>query len=231
MPSRSNLQRRGLLLSAIVVALATGSTLAWASAPISSSPTCCTFSAATFTIDQGELASFQNTTVTGDVHNVTAAKGGPDGRPLFFSASTPQGSTPVNGTQYLSSGSYHFVCTIHPGMEADLQVSSNGAPVARPQISLKILSTSVRKVAKSGKLKVKVTAVTASKGIDVTAKKGSKTLTKAAKLDLDAGAARTVSLGLTSSGKRALKNVNKAKVSATGTVDFGAGASAKRTLK
>ena len=231
MPSRSKLLRRGPLLAAIVVALAMGSTLAWASAPISTSPTCCTYSAPTFTIDQGELASFENTSLPSDAHNVVASKGGPDGRPLFSSAETLQGSAPVNGTQYLSTGSYHFVCTIHPGMEADLQVSSNGTPVARPQISLKILSTSIRKVANSGKLKVKVTAVTAGKGITVTAKKGSKTLTKAAKLDLDAGASRTVSLGLTSIGKQALRNADKAKVVATGTLDFGSDARAKRTLK
>jgi hypothetical protein len=167
----------------------------------------------------------------GDDIVVVASKGGPDGRPLFSSAETLQGSTPVNGTQYLSTGSYHFVCTIHPGMEADLQVSTNGTPVARPQISLKILSTSIRKVANSGQLKVKVIAVTAGKGITVTAKKGSKTLTKAAKLDLDAGASQTVSLGLTSVGKQALKNTDKAKVVATGTLNFGSDASAKRTLK
>src|SRR5436305_14713440 len=135
MPSRSKLLRRGPLLAAIVVALATGSTLAWASAPISTSPTCCTYSAPTLTIDQGELASFENDTVTGDPHNATASQRGPDGRPLLLAAHTLNGSKPVNGTQYLSAGSYHFVCTIHPGMEADLQVGSNGTPVARPQIS------------------------------------------------------------------------------------------------
>jgi plastocyanin len=220
-----------LLLAVPAAVLAIGVNLAWGAAPITSSSVCCTFTAPTFSIDQGEVASFQNGTIGGAPHNVTASKSGPDGRPQFFSNTISSGSTPVNGTQYLTSGTYQFVCTIHPGMDAALVVSGNGTPVARPKVSLKVVSSKLKKVANSGKLKVKVTAATASNGVVLSAKKGSKTLTRASKLSLAAGASKTVSLGLTTNGRKLLKGSKKAAVKVTGTVDFGSSASAKRTLK
>jgi plastocyanin len=231
MLSRSKLIRRGLVVAAVSV-IALGASPASASAPIRSSVTCCTFDSQSYTINPGEVANFVNQTAGTVPHNVTASQKGPDGAPLFISSTITGGNTNVNGTQYLGPGSYHFICTIHSGMESDLVVAGNGTPVARPQISLKIVSSKLAKVRRSGTLKVRVTAQTDSANIGLSAKKGTKTLTKSSGgLNLSAGASQIVSLHLTKSGKRALSGIAKATVKATGTVDFGANATAKRTLR
>jgi plastocyanin len=230
--SRPKLLRRGLLLAVLVAAAAAlGTTLAWGSAPIKSSITCCTFDASEYSGNPGEVMNFVNQTTGTTPHNVTASGQGPDGRPLFLSDTISGGNTNVNGTQYLGPGTYHFFCSIHNGMEANLVISGSGTPVARPSISLKITSSKLAKVRNSGKLKVKVSAQTDAQNIRVSAKKGTKTLTRTSTLSLGAGASQTVSLGLTNSGKKALKGLDKATVKATGNVDFGAPASAKRTLR
>jgi len=228
--TRKSSKRAALVLAALGVVFAgAGSSLA--AAPITVSSTCCTYSTATFSIDQGEVASFSNAGGD-DVHNVTAAQNGPDGAPLFFSKTiSPNQITAVDGTQYLSSGSYQFMCTIHQGMNATLQVGPGGTPAARPQVALKVLSPSLRSVTGSGKLKVKVTATTPSTGVVVAAKKGAKTLTKSAHVDLPGGTSRTLKLALTSGGRKALGDVSRASVKALATVSFGSTATAKKTLK
>lgn len=230
-PSRSKLLRRGALLLALTGVATLGPSFAWGSAPIKSSVTCCTFDAPSYNGNAGEVMNFLNQTSGTTAHNVTASGTGPDGGPLFLSSTITGGNTNVNGTQYLGPGTYHFICTIHNGMEADLVIGGNGTPVARPSISLQITSKKLNKVRNSRKLKVKVSAQTDSQNISVSAKKGSKTLTKTSSLSLGAGGSQVVSLRLTNSGVKALKGLSKATVKATGTVQFGAPASAKRTLK
>jgi plastocyanin len=229
---RSKLFWAGMPLAVATAAAALWAGLAFASAPIKSSITCCTFESASYTINPGEVANFVNQTSGNVPHNVTASGRGPDGAPLFFSDTIGSGNTNVNGTQFLGAGTYHFVCTIHPGMDSDLVVAGNGAPVARPQIALKITSSKIAKVRSSGTLKVKVSAQTDSTNIDLSAKKGAKALTKHTVVaSLAAGASQTVGLRLTKAGKKALKGLKRATVTATGTVAFGATATAKRTLK
>jgi len=84
------------------------------------------------TIDQGVRVSFHNSDL--DTHNVTADKLSGDGKPIFATAGDVGGgaSAPVAGTEYLSSGDYSFVCTIHPGMNGTLHVTAAGTPVPRP---------------------------------------------------------------------------------------------------
>jgi plastocyanin len=195
---------------------------------ITSSPGCCTFSKPTFTMDPGQVAAFQN--LDGVSHNVTASGNGPDGAALFRSETIDTGQAPVNGTQYLSPGSYPFVCTIHPGMAANLAVSGNGTPVARPDIEVKVLSSKLHRVVSSSKLKVRVSAPTASDDVSVTARKGARKLGSKPNLDLAAGASRIVKLSLTSAGKNVLEDLGSAKVKVTGTVPFGSPATAKRKL-
>jgi plastocyanin len=85
----------------------------------------------TVTIAQGESVTFTNHDV--DSHNVTATANGPDGKPLFASATISLGQTArADGTQYLASGSYQFDCTLHPFMKGTLVVTSAGSPVPRP---------------------------------------------------------------------------------------------------
>jgi plastocyanin len=89
------------------------------------------YGASSYTIDQGQTISFANNDI--DSHNVSASGKGPDGNPLFQSDTIGTGqSTGVAGTQYLTSGSYSFICTVHPFMHATLVVTSAGTPVPRP---------------------------------------------------------------------------------------------------
>jgi plastocyanin len=187
-----------------------------------------TFSAATYTTDQGEVAPLQ---VTGGTHNATASGNGPDGKPLFRSATISGGTTPVNGTQYLTSGSYPFICTIHPStMQATLVVTGNGTPQARPHMDLKLVSSKLAKVVKKGKLRVGINASVRSDDVSVEAKLGKASLGRAQNLSLPAGPSSAV-LKLTKAGKSKLAGRDKATILLNGSVAFGAPSSAKGKLK
>jgi plastocyanin len=223
--------RNVILGLAVIGAVALGAAHAFGAAEtITSSPACCTFSKDTFTVDQGEVATFQNP--SGDIsHNVTASGNGPDGQSLFRSATITSGQAPVDGTQYLAAGTYHFICTIHSSMSADLLVTGNGAPVARPDIAFKVLSRKLDRVASRGRLKVKVTASTESSDVALTARKGARKLGSKRNIDLAAGTSRKLKLPLTGAAKSALEGLGSAKVKVTGTVPFGSPATAKRKLR
>ena len=215
---------------AAVGAMALGAAGALAVAEtITSSPLCCTFSKPTFTIDQGELATYQNP--GGSSHNVTATANGPDGAELFRSDTISSGQTPVSGTQYLTQGTYNFVCTIHPGMVASLAVTGNGTPVPRPGVQLKVLSRKLDRVVASRRLKVRVSAPSASDDVAITARKGARKLGSKRGIDLSAGSSRTLKLRLTRAARNALEDLAKAKVKVSATVPFGSPASAKRKLR
>ena len=196
---------------------------------ITTLPTCCTFTKPTFTIDPGQVATFQNN--DGSSHNVYASDKGPDGAVLFSSKTTTSGQTPVNGTQYLGTGTYTFVCTVHLDMTANLVVTGNGSPVARPGVVLTVVSKKLDQVLSSGKLKVKVSSSAASSDVVLTAQKGAKKLGSKGNINVAAGASPTVKLPLTHSGKNALKNVGSAKVKVSAAVPFGSPATAKRKLR
>jgi plastocyanin len=89
------------------------------------------FDASSYRIDQGEKLTFKNSDVASPgPHNVTASGKGPDGRPLFASKTIRNGEqAPVEGAQQLTTGSYDFICTVHPFMEASLVVSDTGTPL------------------------------------------------------------------------------------------------------
>ena len=195
---------------------------------ITTTPACCTFAQPTFTIDPGQVATFQNN--DGSSHNVFASGNGPDGEVLFSSDTITSGQAPVNGTQYLGTGTYAFVCTVHPEMTANLVVTGNGSPVARPGVVLTIVSKKLDPVLASGKLKVKVSSSALSSDVVLTARKGAKKLGSKGNIDVAAGAAPIVKLPLTHSGKNALKNLGSAKVKVSGEVPFGSPVSAKRKL-
>jgi plastocyanin len=83
------------------------------------------------TIAQGEKVTFTN----GDTvpHDVTAGTKGADGNPLFASEKVGAGqSAAVAGVEYLTTGSYGYICSIHPGMKGTITVSSAGTPAPRP---------------------------------------------------------------------------------------------------
>lgn len=190
---------------------------------------CCTFSPTTFTIDAGSVAQFQNLTDT--THDVSASQKGQDGAKLFSSKQIKQGTVPINGTQYLAPGTYHFICAIHgSGMSADLIVGP-GTPQARPSATVAVPQQTLGSVTKQGKLKITAKGKVAAKGVTIVAKKGKTTLGQLKNQSIPAGKTKTLKIPLSSSGKKALKNVSQASVTVTATVPFGKTAKASRTLK
>jgi plastocyanin len=224
--------RRVVLVIAALGLMSMGAGYAFgASETVTAAPGCCTYSKASFAIDAASVGSFQ-VPAAGVAHTMTASDNGPDHKPLFDTGTVSSGQTAaVSGTQYLAPGTYHFFCTIHgPSMSADLIVSGNGSPVARPDVSLKLLSHKLSKVTSSRKLKLKLRAATASRGVTVTVQKGSKKLGSVRKINLDAGSSRTVKVPISSAARKSLSKLDSAKLKATATVPFGAPASAKRRL-
>ncbi|MGA8219466.1 MAG: hypothetical protein WB771_12960 [Solirubrobacterales bacterium] len=185
-----------------------------------------TFSAPSYTIDQGEVAQLQ---VSSGSHNVTAHQKGPDGGALFRSPTISGGATGVQGTQYLSTGDYTFFCTVHPTtMQATLHVSGSGAPQARPSASVSVRSKKLAKVSKKGIL-VAITTSTKIDGVSLIAKLGKARIGKANGLSLAAGRQFDV-LKISKAGKRRLRKKSKAKVTVTATIPFGSPATAKSKL-
>ena len=184
------------------------------------------FSATTYTTDQGEVVQFN---VTGSTHNVTAHQNGPDGAALFRSPTISGGSTGVQGTQYLSAGSYTFFCSVHPStMQATLNVSSNGTPQARPSATVSVRSKKLSKVSKKGIL-VAINTTTKVDGASLVAKLGKATIGKADGLSLAAGQ-QFATVKLSKSGKNKLKKKSKASVTVTASIPFGSPASGKSKL-
>jgi plastocyanin len=186
--------------------------------------------AASYTMDQGDRPTFQNTG-TGS-HDVTAKTNGPDGKFLFSSPTIGNGSTVVEGTQYLTTGSYAFFCTVHPlTMTANLQVSALGAPVARPKVDVLLANGKLEKIAKKGKVQATVKALTKSDGIALELALGKSVIATQKAFNLAAGQQRKVTLKLNKAGKSKLAKAGSAKLKLTGEVPFGAPDSAKKTYK
>jgi plastocyanin len=92
------------------------------------------FDASSYTIDQGEPLLFRNADAASPgPHNVVADDKGPDGKPLFASKTIENGEeAPVDGARRLTTGSYGFICTVHPFMQATLVVTDKGTPQPAP---------------------------------------------------------------------------------------------------
>ena len=185
-----------------------------------------TFSAGLYTADQGEVSQLQ---VAGSMHNVTARQTGPDGKPLFRSSTISGGLTPVSGTQYLPAGAYQFFCSVHPTtMTGTLQVTSNGAPQARPQAILNLTTRKLSKVLKHG-LSVSINSSAKVVGVDLVAKLGKATIGTASNLAWFPGQ-QFNTVRLTKAGKNKLKGKSEASVTITASIPFAAPASAKAKL-
>ena len=170
----------------------------------------------------------------GAKHNVVSVADGPDGGPLFASRLIDSGETgDVEGTQYLVAGTYHFVCTIHSGMEGDLQVEGTGAK-PRPDIRVAVASKRLRNL-KKGRVAVRLAAATVSDDISVSALVGGKPAGFADRIDLAPAERRTIKLKLGKQARKAvkkgLKKNRKVAVSVSATVPFGAPDSVKKKLR
>jgi plastocyanin len=186
------------------------------------------FSQPVYTMDQGEKAPFQN--IGFNQHNATATASGPDGKPLFSSPTIGMGSTVVEGTQYLTTGGYVFICTIHPStMIATLQVSGNGVPVPRPTLALTLLSKRLDKVLKNGLL-VRMDVGTKADDMTLEARLGKTLIGSVADISQATGTS-FIKVKLNKAGKSRLRKREKATISLSGTVPYGAPTTSRGKLK
>jgi hypothetical protein len=180
----------------------------------------------TYTTDQGEVSQL---TVTGSSHNVTARSNGPDGSALFRTPTISSGTAGVQGTQYLTTGTYEFYCTVHPTtMQATLIVTGAGTPQARPSATLSVRSRKLAKVSKKG-IQVAITASTKIDGASLTAKLGKTTIGKAGGQSFATGQS-FVTIKLSKSGRNKLKGKSQAKVTVSADIPFGSPATGKAKL-
>lgn len=186
------------------------------------------------TIAQGERLILSN---SDDVqHDVTSTQDR-DGKPLFASPLVdPKGQAAVDGTQYLTTGDYPFLCSIHPNMTATLHVSSEGTPVPRDgggAAALAARSAKLAAVKRAGTLAVKVTGAAGADAI-VSAKatlRGKKVTLAKKRVTIGTAGTRSVALKLTSAAKKALKGVSRVTVTFKVTVLAPSGASSASTKR
>jgi plastocyanin len=209
---------RGGVVALVVLAVSAG--VAWADATIYAGPPN-QFFQGDVTIAQGEAVTFQNMDTV--PHDVTAQGKGADGKPLFQSAQVGTGqSAPVEGVQYLTSGSYPYICSIHPFMKGTITVSSDGTPKPRPgggsgsqtqqpasdttapSLSVKVLDTKRSKVRKRRSLQVSVTTDEPA-SLTITARSGKTVLAKGSQ-KLNKAGTRKLSVKLTKAGLKAAKS-------------------------
>ncbi len=219
---------------AVVAALFGATATAQAAGDIVSDKECCTFVQDTFTQMAGEVPNYVNPAGSESVHNVTSTQTGAGDKPIFESKTISAGeSAPVDGVQYLSDGTYPFICSIHgASMSGDL-VISGGTPLVRPkpEVKVSIPSQKLKKVRRSGKIKAKVKGVTDASGIKLKILKGKKTLGSASKVSVSGGKTKTVTVKLTGKGKKAIKKGKKIRLQVKATVPGGKSVKAKRTLR
>jgi plastocyanin len=204
-----------------------------------------TFVTTDVSIAQGERVSFHNGDV--NIHNVTSTAKGSDGRPLFESKTADNNQTvPVEGTQYLTSGSYPFVCTIHPNMRGTLNVTSDGKPLPRPgrggdtvgedrtppTLQMRVGALTISQLRRTRSVRVSVT-LDEPATVVVRLQAGNTTIARATE-DLRAGAS-SVPLTLLSTGEAGLRHARSLRLVAHGAATDAAGnedvAVARRTLK
>ena len=210
-----------------------GAASAWADETITARPVN-QFASPVTTIDQGEKVTFTNLDISG--HDVTAYQTGEDGKALFGSALvSPASSGPVAGAEYLTTGNYAFYCTLHPGMEALLEVTSAGQPATRPEtegLQVKVVSRSLDRVVESGKLKLRVSSRRGSVLVGARAEKRKGALALGSKeVQFEERGERRVVLKLSEDARKALGKRDRATVIATATASQSGGDTARATAR
>jgi plastocyanin len=230
-------------LAAATLALALAAPAALADQQITAGPGT-QYLTTSVTMNQGERLTFTNLDTTG--HDVTAKALGPDGKPLFNTPVIGTGASAfVEGSQYLTTGDYEFICSIHPFMKGTLTVTAAGKPAPRPGgsdkrapgIALEILSSRLKSVAKSGKLRISFNTDEPATVVLTGAARAGKRSFKLARASRQAPANRPVrvTLKLSNKARKALGKASKARFSVSATTRDAAGnqgsGGVTRTLK
>ena len=148
----------------------------------------------------------------------------------------PGSTTPIKGTQYLTTGDYTFHCSVHPAMQATLHVTGAGTPVARPDIEVTIKTKTLRKAWSLHGVKVLIDAATKSQnvGVRVEFKSDGKKAGFAKNIDLAAGGSKTVRIHFNPSAnsrvRHHLADHDTLKIKAKAIVPFGKSDSDSQTL-
>jgi plastocyanin len=220
---------------------------AWADETITAGPLPNQFANPDVEIDQGELVTFRNSDSTGAFHDVTSNGKDSDGKALFASETIEGGkSAPVKGVEFLTTGDYGYICSVHPFMTGTLRVNSNGAPKPRtpdnpapnpadttpPTAGISILDSRISAVLKRGAVRLRLTTDEPAR-FQVAVKSGRTTV--ATGVVVVKGTARTLNARLTKAGKKALAKARRVTLKATARVNDAAGnrsaASATRKLR
>ncbi len=191
------------------------------------------------TIAQGEKLTFRNTDTV--VHDVTSTQDFA-GKPLFSTPLIDPGqSVIVEGAQYLTTGEYPYICSVHPDMQGKITVSSEGTPVPRPgggssDASLKAVAARLSSVRRARRFLVDVSgAAGASAIVAAKATVGGKKLTLAkTRATIPADGSGRVTLKLTAKARSAIKRLSRLTVTFKVTVLAASGsqtASTKRTYR
>jgi plastocyanin len=215
------------LYAAITTLVAMGALAAPAAADkVVEAQTVWRFDAMTYTIDQGEPLLFRNAdALSPGPHNVTASDAGPDGSPRFASATIPNGQeTPVAGATTLATGTYGFICTVHPFMQATLTVTDKGAPAtgdagpaqsppdtAAPTIRAALRAASLRTKRFRGTV---TTDEPAELAVRLTARVGKRTFTvgRASGRTAQAGRATEIVIRASPAAQRRLRRARRARL-------------------
>ena len=123
---------RFALTSAIALVLLAAAPAAHADQAIVAGPNS-TYLTTSVSMDQGEPLTFYSFDAPN--HDVVSHTKGADGKPLFGTPLIGAGESAfVEGSQFLTAGTYHFFCSIHANMQGNLTVTSAGTPgrPARP---------------------------------------------------------------------------------------------------
>lgn len=221
-----------LALACLGLGVAGAGTAHTAPAEIAAADGCCRFIDGPFEQPRGEVARFVNPAGASAIHNVFAVAPGPDGRKLFYSETIRPGSeSPVAGTQYLRTGDYPFVCTVHPGMDGSLRVTGAGTPVARPAISVAVLGQRRAAVARKGSLRISLSSPTGVRGARVKIRVGRKVIGAVRSISVSPGGKRAITAGLSPQGKAILSSRKSVAVTVSASVSFGKPSSAKKVLR
>lgn len=188
------------------------------------------------TMDQGERLTFRNDDFAR--HDVVATKTDAQSRPLFRTDLLGQGEEAfVEGSQYLTTGAYDFICSVHGNMKGTLTVSAAGTPatrpgattpgndLVRPKLTLSLVTKKLSAARKGIVVKVGANeAVTGTIGVV-----SGRTTVARGKLTRDAAGSGRATLKLTTAGKKLIARGRSISVRVSVRAKDGAGNAATKT--